>query len=188
MKQRFLIASPLGDMLVHVEDDALTGLYFVGQKYCPTLDGVAHVARELNAPRIVRQSEDELRAYFAGELQRFSVALRPAGTAFQQSVWEQLRAIPYGELDSYGRIAQRLGLPSGSARAVGAANGRNPISVIVPCHRVVAGTGNLTGYAGGLERKRALLELERRVRPETPNRASGGVPYQPDLLDTTSAF
>jgi methylated-DNA-[protein]-cysteine S-methyltransferase len=187
MKQRFLVESPLGDMLVHVDDDALTGLYFVGQKYCPPLDAVAH-ARGPNVPRIARQIDDELRAYFAGELQRFGVALRPVGTPFQQRVWEQLRAIPYGELDSYGRIAQRLGLPAGSARAVGAANGRNPISVIVPCHRVIAGTGNLTGYAGGLERKRALLDLERRVHPDAGKHATHGVPYQPDLLDAGFAF
>jgi methylated-DNA-[protein]-cysteine S-methyltransferase len=188
MKQRFLMTSPLGDMLVHIEDNALTGLYFAGQKYCPPLDGVAHAAPDAGLPRLARRIEDELAAYFAGDLKRFSIALRPAGTPFQQRVWEQLCAIPYGGLDSYGRIAQRLGLPAGSARAVGAANGRNPISVIVPCHRVIAGTGNLTGYAGGLARKQALLELESGRRPDDARRMSHGIPYQPDLLDRTFVF
>jgi methylated-DNA-[protein]-cysteine S-methyltransferase len=102
---------------------------------------------------------DELTAYFAGELTRFTVDLRPTGSPFQLAVWEQLRRIPFGEVATYGEIARRVGRPSAS-RAVGAANGRNPIAIIVPCHRVIGADGTLTGYAGGMWRKEWLLSHE----------------------------
>ena len=102
----------------------------------------------------------QLAEYFAGERTRFDLELAPAGTPFQLEVWEALRRIPYGGTRSYGELAAELGRP-GSARAVGAANARNPISIVVPCHRVVGSAGALTGYAGGVEAKRALLDLER---------------------------
>ena len=105
--------------------------------------------------------ERQLRAYFAGELEKFEITLAPRGTAFQQSVWKELCSIPYGETISYGELARRIGNPKAS-RAVGLANGSNPISVIVPCHRVIGSNGKLTGYGGGLNIKEKLLALERK--------------------------
>lgn len=110
---------------------------------------------------------DQLAAYFAGELTEFDVNLRLHGTEFQRRVWAALQTIPYGETRSYGDIAAQIGAP-GASRAVGLANGRNPIGIIVPCHRVVGSTGSLTGYGGGLERKRALLMLENERQPAQP--------------------
>lgn len=107
---------------------------------------------------------EQLDAYFAGDLTEFDVDLQLVGTDFQRRVWTALRAIPYGETCSYGEIAVRIGCPAGS-RAVGLANGRNPISIIVPCHRVIGSTGQLTGYGGGLARKRTLLALEKSRMP-----------------------
>ena len=107
---------------------------------------------------------DQLAAYFAGELTEFDVPLDFAGSAFQQRVWNALRTIPYGETRSYGQIANEIGA-TGAARAVGLANGRNPIAIIVPCHRVIGAAGSLTGYGGGLDRKRTLLQLEKRRMP-----------------------
>jgi methylated-DNA-[protein]-cysteine S-methyltransferase len=107
----------------------------------------------------VAAAREQLAAYFAGELRQFSLLLAPGGTAFQKQVWAALRQIPYGETTSYGALAAALGHP-GSARAVGAANRTNPIGIIVPCHRVIGADGTLTGYAGGIERKRFLLEHE----------------------------
>ena len=106
----------------------------------------------------------ELAAYFAGDLQRFSVPLAPAGNAFHRTVWTELTRIPYGETISYGELARRIGRP-GAARAVGRANGSNPIAVVIPCHRVIGANGQLTGYSGGIERKRALLALEHSTTP-----------------------
>jgi methylated-DNA-[protein]-cysteine S-methyltransferase len=103
---------------------------------------------------------DQLHAYFAGELTEFDLELHPEGTTFQLRVWQALCQIPYGETRSYGEIAEQIGKP-GAARAVGLANGRNPIGIVVPCHRVIGASGSLTGYGGGLERKRLLLALER---------------------------
>jgi methylated-DNA-[protein]-cysteine S-methyltransferase len=108
----------------------------------------------------------QLAEYFAGELTEFDLELTLAGTPFQQRVWTALREIPYGETESYGELAQRIGSPTG-ARAVGLANGRNPISIIVPCHRVIGSSGSLTGYGGGIERKQFLLEFEQRVSGKT---------------------
>jgi methylated-DNA-[protein]-cysteine S-methyltransferase len=105
------------------------------------------------------EARRQLEAYFAGELREFDLPLAPEGSEFQLRVWEQLRAIPYGETISYGELARRVGDPA-AARAVGLANGRNPLPVIVPCHRVIGADGSLTGFGGGLERKRRLLELE----------------------------
>jgi methylated-DNA-[protein]-cysteine S-methyltransferase len=104
---------------------------------------------------------EQLRAYFAGALRRFELPLAPRGTAFQQRVWQALRGIPYGETRSYGELARGIGRPSAS-RAVGAANGRNPLPIVVPCHRVIGSDGSLTGFAGGVHLKQALLELEAR--------------------------
>jgi methylated-DNA-[protein]-cysteine S-methyltransferase len=106
------------------------------------------------------RTREQLEEYFAGRRRDFDLPLLATGTPFQQQVWASLRTIPYGLTASYGQIAQRLGLPAGASRAVGAANGANPIAVVVPCHRVIGSNGSLTGYAGGLQRKRLLLQLE----------------------------
>jgi methylated-DNA-[protein]-cysteine S-methyltransferase len=111
-------------------------------------------------PGVARAVRAQLGAYFAGELERFELPLAPSGTRFQRHVWDAVAAIPYGATASYSEIAAAVARPS-ACRAVGAANGRNPLPILVPCHRVVGATGALTGYGGGLERKRALLDLER---------------------------
>ena len=160
MKHYLSIPSPLGAILLRAEDEALTGLYFNGQKYFPA--GAADAdACSGEPPRVLSETAQQIAEYFAGERQRFTIRLHMMGSPFQQRVWDALVQIPFGEIESYGRLAQRLGLAAGSARAVGAANGRNPVAIIVPCHRVIASTGQLTGYAGGIHRKAALLALER---------------------------
>lgn len=141
------IATPLGPMLATSKDGSLESLQFDAEAdhadECPVLDRV----------------EAQLKSYFDGELDRFDLALAPQGTPFQRSVWDALLTIPRGETRSYGAIARQLGNPD-AIRAVGAANGANPIAIIIPCHRVIASDGTLHGYAGGLERKRYLLDLE----------------------------
>jgi methylated-DNA-[protein]-cysteine S-methyltransferase len=148
--------SPLGRILLTSNAGALTGLYFIGQKHAAVPTG--GWAREPRAA-LFAQAQTELAQYFAGERKRFDLPLAPAGTPFQTRVWQALGAIRCGATMTYSSLAQSLGVPR-SVRAVAAAVGRNPISVVVPCHRVVGSDGSLTGYAGGLERKRALLELE----------------------------
>lgn len=156
-----LISSPLGDIVVRVEDDHLTGLFFVGQKYFPSMAIMAGVPP---AASVASRVTEEIAEYFAGARTAFSVPMHLRGTGFQRRVWQGLLAIPFGTLISYGELTQRIGLPAGSARAVGGAVGRNPVSIIVPCHRIVGASGSLTGYAGGIDRKRALLSLERAAR------------------------
>jgi methylated-DNA-[protein]-cysteine S-methyltransferase len=177
MKHYLMIPSPFGAMLLRAEEDALTGLYFVGQKYFPPDAPNVSNAAGMPGPapsRVLSESAEQLAEYFAGERRRFTVRLQMAGSTFQRRVWSELVKIPFGEIASYGQLALRLGLPAGSARAVGAANGRNPVSIIVPCHRVISSTGELTGYAGGLERKAGLLALER---------PAAALPQQLELLD-----
>jgi methylated-DNA-[protein]-cysteine S-methyltransferase len=151
-----LCPSPLGDILLVANAQGLTGLHFVDQKYLP--QKTADWEHDAGLPVLIT-ARRQLAEYFAGERRAFDLSLAPVGTAFQQTVWMKLREIPYGATTSYGVIAQRLGQPTAS-RAVGAANGRNPIGIIVPCHRVLGSSGTLTGYAGGLHRKQALLALE----------------------------
>ena len=153
----YLVASPLGDIALRAEDDALTGVYFVGQKYYPELVLVTDVRQ---VPRVISMAQEQLTEFFAGQRREFELPLRFRGTPFQEQVWRELARIPYGELLSYGCMAKKMGLSAGHSRAVGTANGKNPISIIVPCHRVIGASGDLTGYAGGVERKRALLALE----------------------------
>ena len=148
--------SPHGRILVTANEAGLTGVHFDGQKYFPADDPESQRARR---NPIVQQAIRELGEYFAGKRKRFEVALAPAGTPFQLAVWRAISSVPYGETISYGELARRAGVP-GHARAAGAATGRNPIGIIVPCHRIVGANGSLTGYAGGLPRKRALLALE----------------------------
>ena len=148
--------SPLGPMIVAATDRGLAGLWFEGQRHLPETSAWPSVPRH---PVLV-EAVAQLRDYFAGQRARFDLPLDlQGGTAFQQSVWQALLAIPAGGTTSYGDISQRIGRPS-AVRAVGAAVGRNPVSIVVPCHRVLGRDGSLTGYAGGLERKSALLELE----------------------------
>lgn len=154
--------SPLGQVLVAATEQGVCGVYFVGQKYFP-----AHADTWTDAPDrlLLQQARAQLHEYFAGARTTFTVPLDPRGTPFQRRVWKALQSIGYGTTTTYGAIGGQLGGQlggSGAARAVGAAVGRNPISIIVPCHRVVGAKGALTGYAGGLERKRALLALEGR--------------------------
>jgi methylated-DNA-[protein]-cysteine S-methyltransferase len=149
------IDTPLGRMLIADNDAGLAGSWFFGQRHFPEAVSTWD-RRETDTLALARQ---QLQAYFARQLQSFDLPLAPLGTPFQQSVWRQLRSIPYGQSSSYGRIATALGKPSAS-RAVGMAVGRNPWSVVVPCHRVLGSAGQMTGYAGGLERKSWLLALE----------------------------
>lgn len=149
------IDSPIGELTLASDGEALTGLYMTDQRHRPALPAAG--ARE---DVVLAAARDQLAEYFTGERRRFELPLRPAGTEFQRSVWAALREIPYGETAGYGELARRLGRPS-AARAVGLANGRNPLAIIVPCHRVIGAAGALTGYGGGLDRKRYLLELER---------------------------
>ena len=143
------VKSPLGPLLLMGDGDALTGLRM---ESAPPLGWLRDRAA-------FAEVAAQLDAYFAGERTDFDVALAPRGTEFQRRVWAALLEIPYGETRTYGELAAALGKPN-ACRAVGAANGRNPIGVIIPCHRVIGSTGGLTGYGGGLDRKRALLELE----------------------------
>ena len=156
-----VLDSPLGPLTLLGTDGALTGLYLRERRYPP--DPACFGAPD---PTPFGECVAQLRAYFAGELTDFDVALAPAGTPFQQRVWAALREIPYGQTVTYAQLADRIGRPT-AARAVGLANGRNPISIIVPCHRVVGSTGALTGYGGGLENKAWLLAHERGVAGRT---------------------
>jgi methylated-DNA-[protein]-cysteine S-methyltransferase len=149
--------SPQGEILLVATGKGLAGVYFRGQKYYPIL-GPAW--RRDPAHPLLRQAKRELAEYFTGRRRRFDVALDPEGTPFQRSVWKSIARVAFGRTLSYRELAERAGHPR-SARAAGAATGRNPIGIIVPCHRIVGADGSLTGYAGGLARKRALLALER---------------------------
>ena len=156
MKHYDLYESPQGRMLLVAGGEGLCGVYFDGQKYLPRIDpewwrDAGHA--------VLRQAKRELAEYFGGKRKRFEVPLAPEGTPFQQSVWNAISTVEFGETITYGKLARLAGY-AGSARAAGAATGRNPISIVVPCHRIIGASGSLTGYAGGLDRKRALLALE----------------------------
>jgi methylated-DNA-[protein]-cysteine S-methyltransferase len=149
------LESPIGRLLLTSDGAALTGLYMEPSRSVQSIDGWTQ--DESIAP--LAESVRQLNQYFEGIRREFDLPLRMAGTAFQQRVWRELTEIPYGTTWSYGELAKRIGKPSAS-RAVGLANGRNPISILVPCHRVIGADGSLTGYGGGLERKRWLLAHE----------------------------
>lgn len=153
-------SSPLGTVLIAATDKGLAGLWFEGQRHLPAeLTGSRVWPKDPTHP-LLEQTAAQISEYFAGHRLRFDLALDlERGTVFQRSVWQALQAIPPGKTVSYGEISAKMGKPA-AVRAVGAAIGRNPISIIVPCHRVVGAGRALTGYAGGLERKKALLELE----------------------------
>ena len=149
--------TPHGTMLVAATPKGLAGVYFKGQKHFPKKREWQRDARH----PVLRQARRELAEYFAGKRTRFDVPLDPQGTVFQRKIWKAISSVSFGRTLTYSEIAKRAG-HAGSARAAGAATGRNPISVIVPCHRIMGSDGSLTGYAGGLSRKRALLALESR--------------------------
>ena len=146
--------SPRGPILLRGDGQFVTGLFFRHHKYGPELQ-----TDWQHSDTTFAEVREQLTQYFAGERQTFDVPLRLAGTPFQQRVWQELTRIPYGETISYGQLAQRIGRPT-ATRAVGAANGRNPISIVTPCHRVIGSSGKLTGFAGGLATKAFLLRLE----------------------------
>jgi methylated-DNA-[protein]-cysteine S-methyltransferase len=153
-----VLESPVGKLLASADAAGrVTGLHFDGHR-TPTPD-----PRWVRDERALAPLRHQLEEYFAGERREFELELAPTGTPFQLSVWRALRAIPYGETTSYGEIAAAVGQPS-AARAVGGANNRNPIAIIVPCHRVIGASGSLTGYGGGLPRKQQLLKLEAGVQ------------------------
>lgn len=160
MTVHLLTDSPVGPLRLTSDGTHLTGLYFAEHRHAPQDLGEQVDARV--APPVLLDAREQLGDYFAGSRTDFDLPLQAAGSVFQRRVWEQLASIPYGRTWSYGELARAIGQP-GAARAVGLANGRNPISVVVPCHRVIGTGGAITGYGGGVERKQTLLDLERRV-------------------------
>lgn len=149
-----VVESPVGDLTLTAADGALTGIYFPGHRYPPKAETLGD-----RSDRGFEAATKQLAEYFGGTRESFDLPLAPSGTPFQQSVWAMLREVPYGVTRSYTELTLTLG-PVERIRAVAAANGRNPLSIVVPCHRIVGSDGSLTGYAGGLERKRFLLDLE----------------------------
>jgi len=153
------LTSPVGPLRLIATHDALTAIYMENHKGAPVLD---------TSPRedlpVLRGAREQLEQYFAGERMSFELPLAPLGTPFQHAVWKALREIPWGSTWSYAQLARHVGR-EGAARAVGSANARNPLSIIVPCHRVVGTNGTLTGYAGGVATKQWLLDHERRLTP-----------------------
>jgi methylated-DNA-[protein]-cysteine S-methyltransferase len=149
------LETPLGDLVITASEAGLTGVWFPG----PELPAFQPDGGRGSASSALARAREQLAEYFAGSRTAFDLPLAPAGTAFQRRVWDALRTIPYGATLSYSELARRLGDPR-ATRAVGAANGKNPIPIIVPCHRVIGARGALTGFGGGLERKRWLLEHE----------------------------
>lgn len=162
------IDSPAGILTLVSTEATLSGLFMVDQRHRPPTERFGDLD-PTPFPAVI----DQLEEYFVGERTSFDLPLAESGTTFQRAVWAALRRIPYGHTASYGQIAEVVGRPRAS-RAVGLANGANPIAIIVPCHRVVGSNGNLTGYGGGLERKRFLLELERRSADSLVAGAEGG--------------
>lgn len=152
-----VMSSPVGDLRIIERDGAISAIEF--SPFRQPADGRPLGARDDGHP-LLAEAVRQLEAYFARDLKEFDLPLAPQGSDFQRRVWDQLRTIGYGETASYGQVAARLGMTNAASRAVGLANGRNPIPVVIPCHRVIGANGTLTGYAGGLERKQILLSLE----------------------------
>ena len=166
-----LLDSPAGPVRIIAHDGAITAVEFTAE---PPAEATARSSMRVAADRVAARPVDErvdddpllieasrqLSAYFSRDLTEFDLPLAPRGTDFQQRVWSELQRVGYGQTASYGELADRLGMVRGAARAVGAANGRNPIGIVIPCHRVVGAKGSLSGYAGGVERKQLLLRLE----------------------------
>ena len=155
-----VVDSPIGPLTLVATPEGLAGLYMDAQRHLPASDRFGDPDTGA-AAAVLDACRAQLAEYFAGDRTAFDLPLAMEGTDFQRRVWAALLDIPYGETESYGQLAERIGRP-GASRAVGLANGRNPVSIVVPCHRVVGAAGALTGYGGGIERKRHLLDLERR--------------------------
>jgi len=162
MATHAVIDSVVGPLTVVAHEGEIVGLYMDLQRHRPADDMLGELDLRARRAEPFKTAADQLGAYFAGTLTRFTLPLAPRGSVFQQRVWAGLHDIPYGDTESYGGLAERIGSP-GAARAVGLANGKNPIGIIIPCHRVVGSDGSLTGYGGGIDRKRQLLDLERAV-------------------------
>lgn len=168
-RSHIVVDSPYGPLTLVATDGVLSALYMSEQRHRPPQESFGAVDAAPFGGVI-----DQLDEYYAGERTEFDVTMTLHGTPFQRSVWEQLLTIPYGETRSYGQLADALG-KSGASRAVGLANGKNPVSIIVPCHRVIGSTGSLTGYGGGLERKQRLLAFEGAAGAASAAGAAGGV-------------
>ncbi len=149
-----ILESDVGKLLLLASDRALREVRFLDKSFVPESSWI-------QGGDVLDLAQDQLQAYFQGERTDFDLPLEPLGTQFQQEVWSALRSIPFGRTTSYGEVARRLGKPK-ATRAVGAANGRNPLPIVIPCHRVIGADGSLTGFGGGIGRKRELLELEQR--------------------------
>ena len=160
LRHLVLEQTPVGPLTLVARDGALVGVWMEDQRHHPGVIAYGEPARADDP--VLAGAAAQLEEYFAGARTEFDLPLEPEGTDFQRRVWAELVRIPYGETMTYGELARRLGNPTGS-RAVGLANGRNPLGIVVPCHRVVGSGGDLTGYGGGLPRKRLLLDLEARV-------------------------
>ncbi len=156
------ISTPIGLLAVSSERDAITGVHMESERHAP-IDRGAWTRDDSNSCRALAEARVQLSEYFAGLRTTFALPLRVTGTTAQKAVWSALSRIPFGETQSYGAIAKEIGNPKAS-RAVGSANSRNPIPIIVPCHRVIGADGSLTGFGGGVERKQWLLAHEARVR------------------------
>ena len=151
------INSPLGELMLVADDSALTGLYFAGCDHVPAV--IDDWTLDAQHP-VLQQTSKQLHQYFAGKRTSFSIPMRFTGTDFQKRVWAEIARIPYGKTISYTHLAERAGTPH-AIRAAGTTTGRNPVSIVIPCHRVVGKDGGMCGFAGGLQRKQHLLELER---------------------------
>jgi methylated-DNA-[protein]-cysteine S-methyltransferase len=163
--QHAIVESPIGPITLVSADGSLTGLYMEVAGHPPKEERLGQRVDVADDDVLVKAAS-QLESYFAGELTDFDLPVQLEGTGFQRTVWQSLRDIPYGQTISYGELARRIGQPSAS-RAVGLANGRNPVSIVVPCHRVVGANGSMTGYGGGIDRKVYLLGLEQRVTGQT---------------------
>jgi len=159
MTYKTSLPSPIGPITLLSDGKSITGLYMRSEP------GEAAGAQQSDSCEPLNAAKEQIDEYFAGTRTDFDLPLSLRGTDFQRRVWQALQTIPFGQTISYAELAQRVGIPKGP-RAVGQANGANPVSIIVPCHRVIAADGTLGGYGGGLDRKRALLDLERRTKPE----------------------
>jgi methylated-DNA-[protein]-cysteine S-methyltransferase len=159
MNTTLVMESPVGRLRLRSDGESLTEVHFVGDEAEVTPDDAA-------VTPVLDEARRQLTAYFAGDLVEFDLPVAAVGTDFQKRVWARLAEIPFGATASYGEIANQLDLPPGGSRAVGLANGANPIAIVVPCHRVIGANGTLTGYAGGLERKKFLLDLESERAPQ----------------------
>lgn len=159
MRTHAVIDSPVGPLTIVAQAGAIVCLYMDLQRHRPEDDELGEPDPRGREAEPFKAAADQLDGYFAGRRTRFELPLAPSGSGFQQRVWAALQEIPFGQTESYGDLAERIGYP-GAARAVGLANGKNPIGIVIPCHRVVGSDGSLTGYGGGLDRKRQLLDLE----------------------------